>query len=194
MMVCQNSYDFAFYHMNKCGGTSIRKILARLDRHFKQVGKGHEPLGKKKKLNKYKHVYVNIRNPFHRIVSMYEFEKQILSIPAAGNKLYKHGIPIDFNDYLYNFWLSNENKIPEFFTQQDLLFVEGKLPENVQLIKLEEVDQHWPSIISRHFDTNITMVPRMNTTMHGNPMEYFDDEMYEAVKNKEHWVAKLYNL
>ena len=179
--------DFAFYHMNKCGGTSIKKILKQLNLKFKQIGKGHYPLSSKKcDLNKYR-IYTNIRNPYHRIVSMYEFGKQVVQ----GR--YKD-MPENFKDFFYNCWLDNKKDAKDFYSQQKQLFVGGTLPENLSLIKLEEIGKHWPEIIKQHFNVEISFIPKMNTTMHGDPMKYFDEEMIEQVRQKEQWAVKQYNL
>ena len=179
--------DFAFYHMNKCGGTSIKKILKQLNLDFKQIGKGHHPLSSKKcNLNKYR-IYTNIRNPYHRIVSMYEFARQVI---RGRHK----NAPKDFEDFFYNYWLVNKPKTVEFYSQQEQLFVGGKLPENLTVVKLEDVDKYWPEIIKQHFNTEISFIPRMNMTIHGDPMEYFDKEMIEQVKQKERWAVNQYML
>ena len=61
-------------------------------------------------------------------------------------------------------------------------------------MKLEEVDRYWPIIIKRHFGVNLQYVPKFNSTIHGDAMPYFDDDMIECVKEKEAWAIDQYCL
>jgi len=75
---------------------------------------------------------------------------------------------------------------------EEFLLIDGKVPENITIVKLEEIDKVWPKIIKKHFGLEISLLPRENTTIHREPMEYFDEEMIEKVKQKEGWILKYY--
>ena len=191
-----------FYHMYKCGGTSVKKLLFRLNKDAEMLtgkkqqgetfGKGHEPLSlykNKVDYNNYR-LYANIRNPYARIVSMYEFVSQM----KRANIRYKD---LTFKRFFYEWFLNEKQnkRYPEFSSQQDSLFVEGKLPETLFTIKLEDVDRFWPRIIKKHFNFDMQFMPRFNTTAHQkDTMEYFDADMIKEVKKKEAWAIDQYCL
>ena len=184
-------HDFIFYHMYKCGGTSVKKMLLRLRLPSEQLGKGHLPLSTyadKVDLDAYR-IYANIRNPYARIVSMFEFIRQM--------KYTRRPQDLPFESFFYDWFMDKKKskEYPEFSSRQDSLFVGGKLPETLYVIKLEDVDRFWPRIIKRHFDFDVQFVPRFNTTIHQkDTMEYFDADMIKEVKKKEAWAIDQYCL
>jgi len=183
MMIFPHQH-FAFYHMNKAGGTSICKMLESLPYKWEQVGKKHTPLSRKDfpEFSEYA-VYTNIRNPFSRIVSIYEYRRQF-----SQRTRFK---TVSFNEFFYEYWLAKP--LDEFKPQHEYLFLNGKIPENVHCVKLEEAETWWPSIVKSHFGRDVE-VPRLNTTAHGDPMGYFRGGMVKAVKTKEWWACGEYGL
>ena len=184
MLYLYKDNDFVFYHMYKCGGTSIVTMLLNVKRQSVQIGDINRPINecvRKGELDDYS-LYVNIRNPYDRIVSMYKFVSQWATKPPS------------FKNFFYDSYLENSEEEWWLNSQQKSLFVDGKLPENIFMVKLEEADRYWPVIMKRHFDVDIQYVPKFNATIHGEAMSYFDDGMIEEVKRKEVWAIEQYCL
>jgi len=175
--------DFAFHHVPKTGGMSVKKMLHLTGASMKQVAKDHILLDSWKGhrcLKKYKHIYTNVRDPFARIVSLYKFWTT-----RRGE--------MSFDKFFYDCWLAKKKLYNPFrHTTDEYILVKGKVPENVTIIKLEEINEMWPQIINHHFGKKFLSVPRENTTYHKNPMEYFNDEMVNIMKKKEGWVIRNY--
>lgn len=154
-------------------------MLKSLPVEWEQVGKKHTPLQRKGDFSDLI-VFANIRNPFDRIVSMYEYRRQ-----ATQETRFKN---IDFQDFFYNHYLGKDlmpyNPIHYF------LFVDNELPENVIPIRLEDIDI-WGDIISTYFQRKIR-VPHINFTEHGNPERYFNGKMKTLVRSKEWWAVEQY--
>lgn len=177
--------DFAFYHMNKCGGTSVIKMLDSLGLKFKQIGEKHGAMFIKNYDISDLTIYSNIRNPFARIVSMYETRKQF-----SRRMLFKKN-SITFKDFFYDWWL--EKTTDPFRPMHEHLFIDDELPENMILVKLEDIDSEWPRIIKKHFNREIGDVPRENATIqNGHYMNYYNDSMIADVNKKEWWAVEQY--
>uniref|UniRef100_A0A6M3IKH5 Uncharacterized protein n=1 Tax=viral metagenome TaxID=1070528 RepID=A0A6M3IKH5_9ZZZZ len=186
MLVCRNQ-GFAFYHMNKCGGTSIVKMLKDLpgNHSFIQIGEKHVPLSDKY-FNFYGiTAYCNIRNPMARLVSMYEYNRQ-----KAQRTRFKD---IDFDTFVVKYWLKRREN--EYKAMHEFLLIDGKLPEAIVLLKLEECDVLWPEVINHHFNIDIKNVPRENFTIHDSYKNYFrNSKLMDLIRKKEWWAFKEYDL
>jgi len=182
--------DFAFHHIPKTGGSSVKRMLLTTELPFKNIGdsekpKVHTPLSEQKEyLEKYEYIYTNIRNPFERIVSLYTFNtlRRKFGVPEAS-----------FGDFFHNHWYLNPDKSEWLLSTEEYLLVDGSIPKKVILFRLEDIDYIWPKIIKFHFGKEVLEIPRENTTLHGDSMEYFDTEMIKKVNEKEGWVLSFYN-
>ena len=183
MYVHKDSYNFAFHHIPKTGGTSVKRMLLETGLPFRNIVEDvHAPLNEKKKyLGKYKHIYTNVRNPYERIVSLYTFNtlRRKFGVPEAS-----------FSDFFHDYWYLNPEKSEWLLSMEEHLFVDGDIPKKVKVLKLEDMERAWPAIIKYNFDKEVLKVPRENTSLHGEAMEYFDKEMIGKVKKKEGWVLE----
>ena len=59
------------------------------------------------------------------------------------------------------------------------------------IVRLEDADNIWPSILRRHFNINIVW-PRLNQSKHGYVMDFFDKEKIDLVMKKESWIIDNY--
>lgn len=191
-MIFYVKYNFAFQHINRTGGTSVRRMIkgiagdpdkgsafGRVDhrsmksalraigRRFPDIPITEMP------------IYVNVRNPFDRIVSIYFYRRK--------NGKYPH---IHFRNYFYNMFMPGGRVVNE--AQEAFCCVRGRFPDNVIVVKFEELSNRWKHIIEFHFGPQIDIFPKMNSTVHDDPMIYFDDKMIEKVLEKEKWVVENY--
>ena len=182
-MLVSEFHNFAFYHIPKCGGTSIINLLKSLNISLEQIGKKHEPLSGKQ-ISENATIFTNIRNPFHRIYSIFCERKQ-----RSWRTEYKN---VDFPEFFWEHYV--KEKINEFRPIHEFLFINNKLPGNVYLVKLEKAKVAWPMIIDVYLDREIKTIPHLNSTAHGDPMEFYDKNMIGVVKYREWWAVKEYNL
>ena len=175
---------FAFCHIVKCGGTSVRdSIPCEPLKEFDGIQHKHRQLRLIRNeigCDRFDNltIYVNIRNPFDRIKSAYYYRN-------PGNK-----VPC-FYDWFWGRFLEYErgnNDNP----QHCFFMIDGKVPNNVNIVKLEEADEQWPVIINKWFGVNRPL-KRSNVTVRSNkqPAE-FDECMRSIVMDREHWVLNNY--
>ena len=86
-MIVNRHHDFFFYHMMKCGGTSIREMLAgtgvekyRLYKHSKVSMIEYEY-----DVSKFKNSFTVVRNPWERMYSLYcDIHTRFATINGTG--------------------------------------------------------------------------------------------------------------
>jgi len=181
-MLISKEHNFAFYHTNKCGGTSISQLLNTLGVKFEQVGKKHTPIITKDYDITGLTVYATIRDPFARIVSMYSYGKDF-----SQRKRFKD---LSFKDFLYDWYFGKNQYI--FWPIHEHLFFDGQLPENIVPVKIEECNSKWPEIIEKHFGKKVSRIPWVNTSTHGEPIGYYSSDMKADVAKKEWWAVERY--
>lgn len=180
MLVCREK-NFAFQHVPNCGGTSVREMLTSLPGKWEEVGDTkHSALGEIVGAESFA-IFANIRNPFDRIVSMYEKRRQQSQVKPFKN--------VDFKTFFYGHYLINLQVGYE--SVHKCLLVKGQLPYGITIIKLKEADSAWPRIVREHFQRE-AILPELNSTEHGESMAYFNNEMNNLVQQKEWWACEQY--
>lgn len=202
--------QLGFYHINKTGGTSIRETLSRYcpgeiavvlndgvirTDNLTKVGSSlikHEPLRNKirtlgKKFDELT-VLTTVRNPFARYVSMYHHRRQNLS-PSLYFVQEARGLE-------FKVWLMKilEDDVPgEYYARPISEFLhEGDIPENLVIFKLEEIDVYMTRFLAENFGIRISQFDRRNRTFHRPSLEYYDDETFDIIREKERWVLSTY--
>lgn len=177
-----NTKDICFLHIPKTGGTSVRKLLGLTGASIKQTGNNHIPIVTRKGrryIRKHGCIYTNVRDPFARIVSLHQFSTRSKEM--------------EFKKF-FDEWFFNPKKLDWLKSMEEYLMLDGKVPENLTIVKLEEIDEVWPKIIEKHFGKKVLLVPKENATVHDEPMKYFDEGMIKKLKKKEGWVLEnFYN-
>lgn len=179
---------FAFQHINRTGGSSVKLVLADIagapDRcsvtwhadmecRFIGIKKRHSCCVDVDQLS----IYTNVRNPFDRIVSVYHFRK--------SRGWYQN---ISFERFFWDYFTGDT--VPNS-PQERFITVGGVQPKNVICIKLEEAAWFWPDVFETHFGIRAEL-PKTNPSSHEAPMSYFSDEMIKRVLEKEKWVIERY--
>lgn len=186
-MVVYEEYKFAFQHVNRCGGTTVRKAIESLagpaDSCTTPPGAAHQLM--KTRLRKLRSkevdidnfsIYANVRNPFHRVVSIYFFR-------VLTNRFKE----ISFKDFFYGYYW--EKKTVASGPIHPMILVDEKVPDNLKIIKVEELNTFWPDIILRHFGKGVEL-NNLNQSDHNDPMSYYDKEMKSLVKQADWWVIE----
>lgn len=184
-MIIYPDYKFAFQHVNRCGGTTIRKTLESTIGPYSSfsppMGNMHQAMKVRFKRLKLKDIdienysiYANVRNPFHRLVSIYSFR--------SSKGRYKKK---SFKDFFYSEYVE-ETSVPSGPISK-MLLIDNYLPSNLKIVRLEDLTAKWPKIFYTHFNKKVTF-PKLNSSSHSDPMLYFDQEMKKIVREKDEWV------
>lgn len=188
-MILYDKYKFAFQHVNRSGGMTVRTAIEDIagppDSLSVPLGASHQMM--KTRLDRLRSngididnysIYANVRNPLHRIVSIYHFRK------SRGR--YK---TLSFKDFFYTEYVKEVSVASGPIHK--MLLVDGVLPLNVKVIKLDEIPTHWPIIIFSKFK-KLVKLSHLNKSIHKDPMEYYSKRMIKIVKDRESWVIENY--
>jgi hypothetical protein len=176
---------FVFVHVNKTGGTSIVEALCKFeDRTEEDVLHDHSAFAAYKRVlgldlwNEF-YTFGFIRNPYERMVSAYEYRRQILEVQTetldAKNK--------DFADWVLQF-VYPKVKRQNFseWTNQMRLLGDGGKPMVEDLFLFEEIESAWETIQSKLGISE--ELPHTNKTVKKPLGEYYqgNDEVRDLVR------------
>lgn len=182
-MIVYPKQNFAFQHINRCGGMSVVSVLDSIDSyHFgPPPGGRHKSLYERVRTIELKRrdidwhelsIYANVRDPFSRLVSIFTYR---------GLKNFEHFINHIYCNSRGTSRMPN-SPIEKFVT------LDGEKPENVTLIKIEDSSVMWPDIIKKHFGITINAWPVVNTSSHGDTMSYYNYQTYSRVYKMDKWI------
>lgn len=182
---------FAFYHIPRTGGESVEHVLQfnkQLEHPgWMRLGHKHELLRNQPLDIESYDIFTNIRNPFHRLVSLYELAR------SGGIYDIKLDKSVKFDEFVYDHWHRNPNDNKEYNTIEEHLFIKGELPKNVTLIKMEEMNQRWPGILKDYFGVQGIKMLHINSVPHGDPMTYYNRDLTNFIKKREEWALQFYS-
>jgi len=187
-------YKFAFQHINRTGGLSIKKVITdevgSPDSGSTTIDGAHRSLVDCFESFRRHHpgdnigdlsIYANVRGPLARLVSIYSFRKSRRNAYAGK----------DFRWFFYNVYMS-KGDITDGGQKPYITGESGYIPGNITVVKFGDISSVWPGILSRHFGIEIHRLPVVNKSEHGNPVEYFDREMISIVIEKEQWLVEKF--
>jgi hypothetical protein len=192
-------YNLAFFHIPKTGGTSFRSFLKRHLGKWEWVGKetNHEPLFIKRdvmgaKMFDKTNVVTLIRDPLAVVVSYYDsIYSPVLSdkgkLKSHVAKKYPflldaYGLPFEkFVDW----YVANEK------SHSDYLLVSGKIPNNVHLVRLENLREDANRVLNDELKLNLSVgkIGKLNKANRSKPiMKYYTEESLNKVAEKYKWT------
>jgi hypothetical protein len=152
-MIYLPKYNLAFFHMMKCGGTSIQHWLREYEHEEVKKIAWHEPLKNKADVlgDKFYHtrVFTLIRNPYNMIVSFYTFWRQ-MPRETSGDTIIAHDNT--FTDFL--FWylqIMKQDRTDGPYRLKDYLCINDRLPPNLTIIKLDNLQKEMKEFLNRYY-------------------------------------------
>jgi hypothetical protein len=178
---------FAFLHLIKCGGNSIRRTIPEKPiLRFSLPRYKHQSLSfiKKGIGDKFNDItiYANVRNPFDRLVSLCFYTNKWWRRSGLNDVEF-------FNRWLWEKFSGNYTCLDNPF--DCMLLIDGKIPENVNVVRLEDANDIYPSIFKKHFGREFSL-RKENKSEHRDYRVYYDSLSEQYVREREHWVLNNY--
>jgi hypothetical protein len=162
MCIVSRLNSYIFFHIPKCGGTSISEILpnkenVRLIEHthlnYTDTKFTFEVNGEINDFYKFKKFAI-IRNPFYRTISLFKYIKK-----HTDHHLHQRIINYDFTQFCYFLRNVGDNSITSCF--QHICDENEELDKGLRIFKLEELNDNLEEI-SDIIGKKITNIPHIN--------------------------------
>jgi hypothetical protein len=162
MCVISHTDNFIFFHISKCGGTSITEMLSNTER-IKGIRDTHVNYRNTKKVFAYlndltffenANKFSIVRNPFDRTVSLYRYINE-------HKDHHLHGTVKGFKFTEFCYYLRNLND-PTITSCYDHLCDEnGQIDESIKIFKLERINSDIKEL-SKIINQNAVRIPHVN--------------------------------
>lgn len=162
MCIVSRLNNYIFFHIPKCGGTSINEILPNKERvrliehtHLNYVNTkvAFEENNEMNFFNNCKKFAI-VRNPYDRAVSLFRYIKQ-----HKDHHLHNRLINHDFTQFCYFLKNVGDDKITT--SHQHLCNDNGFIDDSIKIFKLEEINSHLEEI-SDIIEEKINKIPHIN--------------------------------
>ena len=162
MCIVSRSNNYIFFHIPKCGGTSISEILPNKEK-VKLIQHTHLDytstkftFEKNNELNFFNNSkkFAIVRNPFDRVISLYCYIKQ-----HTDHHLHNRLINHDFTQFCYFLRNVGDDSITSCY--QHLCDDNGFIDDSMKIFKLEEINNNIEEI-SDIIGEKINEIPHIN--------------------------------
>lgn len=162
MCIVSRSNNYIFFHIPKCGGTSISEILPNKEKvkliqhtHLDYISTKFA-FEKNNELNFFNNSkkFAIVRNPFDRVISLYCYIKQ-----HTDHHLHNRLINHDFTQFCYFLRNVGDDSITSCY--QHLCYDNGFIDDSMKIFKLEEINNNIEEI-SDIIGEKINEIPHIN--------------------------------
>jgi hypothetical protein len=195
-MIFLRKHRLAFFHMMKCGGTSIVEWLREIDLNHQTITKEayHEPLSNKVAAlgNEFSdtHVFTLLRNPYAIPVSFYTFWRQFPR-EHSGDTIIAHDQ--DFTSFLqWYLQIARQKRLDGPYHPKHYLMVDGRLPSNLNILRLENCAEEIPRFLASHDITLRYQRYFSNMSKRDHPISsYYNEYLARQVYNAFNWSFQI---
>jgi len=171
--------DFVFIHINKTGGTSVRRALSLNVEHRTALGK-IEQFGQREWDRRF--TFAVVRNPWSKVLSHWNYrrKKDITGLGVA---------PLDFNNWVQRAYGLQDPLFydkPKMFMPQSQWICDSDGRVLVDSVARFEELEHDFSVACKSIGTSVTL-PHMNASFSNTCSEMYNSESIEIV---ETWFAE----
>jgi hypothetical protein len=184
----------AYYHIHKTGGVSFKEFLATALPDLKDVDnwphyaladyfdilvrRGIDPGAIR--------ILTTIRDPFEHVVSIYHYWRE-RGVPTGRDHV-QAARDMDFGDFV-RFYVACRD--PDCRVYDELLLIDGVLPSNVRILRLESADRDADRVLNGEWGLGIRVsIPVGNTSNHGPAMDFYDADSVRLVSARYSWVFR----
>jgi hypothetical protein len=185
------SSGIAYYHIHKTGGTSFREFLGGVLPDLEGVDPwAHYPLAHYFPLLRQRGVdpdglkiLSTVRDPFEHVVSVYHYWR------ARGdlrNEWVLAALNSTFGEFV-RFYVTS----PVVRVFDEDLFVNGALPPNVRLLRLENLAAEADRVLNGEWGLGVPVaIPHLNRCHHGPAAAHYDEATARFVRDRYAWVFR----
>lgn len=211
-MLYFKDYNFAFLHINKAGGSTVVKFLEEvLTGPVEQIALQPEPgttyvheylAAKKAKLTEMSvdfdalKILTTVRNPYERWISLYTSALRNFKENRAGKVNLRE---LKATSMPFHVWLEHyvfPDKTVQHGPQVNYLFIDGIVPKNLKIIRLEDLDVEFPRYLNSKLGFNAeVMPPRKNISNYmrdRGTMDYYTQDLKKIVYRLDKWLIDTY--
>ena len=165
MCIVSYTNNFLFFHIPKCGGTSISSLISELKSNDKSIKHTHYTYQEAKKIFTEKGMlewfnnankFTIVRNPFKRMESLYKYIKKHTD-HHLNKRIFNH----NFTQFCYFIRNVGDKGIKTQFEHLENEF--GKIDETIKIFKIEELNNNL-SDLSDIIGKVITEIPITNVS------------------------------
>jgi len=179
--MCVFSYtnNYIFFHIPKCGGTSMYQVLPKMDKvegikdthvNYVKTKKVFDKIGKLEYFENAKKFSI-IRNPIDRTISLYRYISEHTDHP-----LHKDVKKLNFTEFCLYLKYFKDDSITSCY--EHLCDKNGVIDSSISIFKLEDINTHLNSI-SEIVNNQIDKMPHVNKSSHDFIMS---DKSIEVIK------------
>lgn len=186
-------HKIAIHHIPKCGGTSLKEYIgvSVLGYEAEKYKGKHIPLKYIYDEVKDYNIISSIRNPYERVVSLYEFRRKKYN-RLKNKKMIRIAFKLDFKSWVKKWLIPKSTSTHSDTSISNSILVGGKVRSNLTIVKLEDVSNGVNDFFEKLGIRTDSEFPHRNRTVYKDWKEYYDDETVEIIYNWDKYVCDHY--